>query len=61
MVIIPTGLGLENDCAGETSSNCKLQTRPLAREGAPHQQTRICLLVLKFWSRAPDWPTDRRS
>jgi hypothetical protein len=31
----PTGLGPKNDCAGETSSNCKRQTRPLVREGAP--------------------------
>jgi hypothetical protein len=31
----PAGLGPENDCAGEDSSNYKRQTRPLAREGAP--------------------------
>jgi hypothetical protein len=30
----PTGLRPERDCAGETSSNSKLHTRPLVREGA---------------------------
>jgi hypothetical protein len=25
----------------------KLQTRPLVREGAPHQQTRTCLKIIK--------------
>jgi hypothetical protein len=38
----------------KTSSNFKQQTRPLIREGAPHQQTPNCLAVIKFWSRAPD-------
>jgi hypothetical protein len=36
------------------SSNCKLQTRPFVREGAPHQQTRNCPTVIKIWSQAPD-------
>jgi hypothetical protein len=35
-------------------SNSKRQTRPLVREGAPHQQTRSCLTVIKIWSYAPD-------
>jgi hypothetical protein len=35
-------------------SKCKGQTRPLAREGAPHRQTRNCLTVIKIWSWAPD-------
>jgi hypothetical protein len=36
------------------SSNCKRQTRPLVRDSAPHQQTRVCLAVIKIWSKAPD-------
>jgi hypothetical protein len=32
----------------------KLQTRPLVREGAPYQQTRNRLTVMKIWSKAPD-------
>jgi hypothetical protein len=30
------------------------KTHPLLREGAPHQQTRNCLTVIKLWSYAPD-------
>jgi hypothetical protein len=45
MVMSPAGLGAENDCANKKSSNCKRQTRPLVREGAPHQQTRSSLTV----------------
>jgi hypothetical protein len=37
-----------------TSSNCKQQTHPLVREGAPHQQTRNCLTVIKILSWSPD-------
>jgi hypothetical protein len=33
-----------------TSSNCKRQTRPLVREGAPNQQTRNCQTIIKIWS-----------
>jgi hypothetical protein len=50
----PTGLGPENDCAGEASSNCKWQSHPLVRESAPPQQTRNCLKVITIWSQAPD-------
>jgi hypothetical protein len=32
------------------SSNCKLQTRPLVKEGAPNQQTRNCQTIIKIWS-----------
>jgi hypothetical protein len=38
---------------GRISSSCKQQTRPLIREGAPHQQTRNYLTVIKIWSLAP--------
>jgi hypothetical protein len=31
-------------------SNCKPQTRPLVREGAPNQQTRNCQTIIKIWS-----------
>jgi hypothetical protein len=37
-----------------TSSNCKQQTRPLVREGAPDQQTRNCQTIIKIWSLAPN-------
>jgi hypothetical protein len=37
-----------------TNSNCKRQICPLVREGAPHQPTRNCLIVITIWSRAPD-------
>jgi hypothetical protein len=37
-----------------TGSSCKWQTRPLIREGMPHQQTCNCLAIIKVWSWAPD-------
>jgi hypothetical protein len=36
-----------------TSSNCKRQTRTMARERAPRQQTCKWLTVIKIWSYAP--------
>jgi hypothetical protein len=36
------------------SGNCKRQTRPLVREGAPNQQTRNCQTIIKIWSQAPN-------
>jgi hypothetical protein len=52
-------------------SNCtsKLQTHPLVREGAPHQETRNHktenkdLVMGSRWEpdTKTDWPTDRRS
>jgi hypothetical protein len=49
-------------------SNCKRQTRPLVREGAPYQQTRNCPTAEKKSGRKPqmdalyqdrpaDWPS----
>jgi hypothetical protein len=32
------------------SRNCKRQTRPLVREGAPNQETRNCQTIIKIWS-----------
>jgi hypothetical protein len=43
-----------------TSSNCKWQTRPVVREGAPHQQTRNCLTVTKIRSWVADGSWTRR-
>jgi hypothetical protein len=50
------------------SSNCKQQTHPLVREGAPHQQTHNCLTVTKSGlgpqmglDTKTDWPTDCQS
>jgi hypothetical protein len=69
-------LGLETDrqtALARPSSSSKLleQTRPLVKEGAPHEQTRSCLEIIKReklvvgprWvpDTKPDWPTDRRS
>jgi hypothetical protein len=34
------------------SSNCKQQNHPLVRDGAPQQQTRNSLTVIKIWSWA---------
>jgi hypothetical protein len=45
-------LGPENDCSNEVQR--QLQTRPLVREGATHQQTHNCLTVIKLWSWVPD-------
>jgi hypothetical protein len=42
------------------NSNCKRQTRPLVREGGPHQQTRKCLILIKIWSWTPDGCMTRR-
>jgi hypothetical protein len=52
-----------------TSSNCKRQTLRHVRGGAPHQQTRNCLTVIKNLVVSPrwvlysktDWPTDQFS
>jgi hypothetical protein len=48
-----------------TRSNCKRLSHPIVREGAPRQQTRNCLKIIKIWSWAPDtkidWPTERSS
>jgi hypothetical protein len=59
-----TGLRYLNSCSepdmgcettlARASSNCKRQTRPLVREGAPNQQTSNCQTIIKIWSWAPD-------
>jgi hypothetical protein len=41
-------IGGKYDCAGESSSNCKQQTRPILKEGDPHLQTRSCLTAIKI-------------
>jgi hypothetical protein len=33
-----------------TSCNCKRQTRPLVREGAPNKKTRNCHTIIKIWT-----------
>jgi hypothetical protein len=51
------------------SNNCKLQTRPLDREGSPHQQTHNCLKIIikeeklvtgprRVHDSKTDWQTD---
>jgi hypothetical protein len=66
MVVSFAGLGSKTTLA-RTSSNCtsELQTHPLVREGAQHQETRSCQKI-KLGSRwepdtKRDWPTHLRS
>jgi hypothetical protein len=71
MVVSFAELGPENDSLSRPRSNCtsKLQTHPLVRQGAPHQETGNCqtenkdLVIGSRWE--PDtkthWPTDHRS
>jgi hypothetical protein len=40
------------------NKNCKLQTRPLVREGAPHQQTRRYLKMIKKKTKDSSWVPD---
>jgi hypothetical protein len=47
MLRSPVGLISEKGCAGDTRQKLKLQTRLLVREGAPHQQTRNSLKIIK--------------
>jgi hypothetical protein len=66
MVTTPTALGPKNDSAGETSSNCKLQTSSLVRESAAHKTRNWQFKNLVVNSRLVldtkiDWPTEHRS
>jgi hypothetical protein len=59
-------LGLEKHWADGAGSSCKLQARPLVREGAPYQQSRNWLKIIKQKnknrSRVPDlWLTQRQT
>jgi hypothetical protein len=51
---VPWDLDSRMTALARASSNCKWQTCSLIREGAPHQQTRNCLTVIRIWSWAPD-------
>jgi hypothetical protein len=51
---VPRNSDMRMIVLARVSSSCKRQTRPVVREGAPHQQTRNCLTVIKIWSWAPD-------
>jgi hypothetical protein len=42
----------------KTGINCKLQSCPLVREGAPHQQTCNCLTIIQIWLWLPRWVPD---
>jgi hypothetical protein len=46
MLMSSAGLRPEKDCAGEAKQQ-QLQTRPLVREGASHQQNHDCLKIIK--------------
>jgi hypothetical protein len=56
MIVISAGPGPESDCSGMAQKQLysKLQTRPLAREGAAYQETRNCQTEKTIWSRVPD-------
>jgi hypothetical protein len=58
MLMSLVGLRYEKGCAGDDQQKLKLQTRLLVREGAPHQQTRNSLKIIKEkgknWLRVPD-------
>jgi hypothetical protein len=41
MAVSPAQLRPKNDCAEKDRQQFKLQTHPLVREGAPHQQTTV--------------------
>jgi hypothetical protein len=69
---VPRHLNPRKTALPRLSNNCKLQIRPLEREGAPLQPTRICLKMMikedklvagPRWlpDTKIDWPTDRRS
>jgi hypothetical protein len=50
MVMSPMYSGSRITALVRTSSNCKLQTRPLVRESAKHLQTRNYLTVIETWT-----------
>jgi hypothetical protein len=47
MFMSPVGLRSEKGCTGYAQQKLDLQTRLLVWEGAPHQQTRNCLKIIK--------------
>jgi hypothetical protein len=62
----PVGLVPKNDCPGEGQQlyTIKLRILPSFRDGAPHQQTRNCLIeIKKLWAldTKKDCPIDRQS
>jgi hypothetical protein len=59
MVLSPVGLRSEKGCAGDARQKLKLQTRLLVREGAPNQQTRNRLKIIK--SRADEVTVKQRN
>jgi hypothetical protein len=54
MVMSLAGLRPEKDCAGNAQQQLKLQTRPLVKKGAPHQQTRNYPKIIKE-SKNKNW------
>jgi hypothetical protein len=71
MAVSSAGLGPKSDCSGKAQKQLysKLQTHPLVRESAPHQEPRNCqtenknLVMVSRWEpdTKTDWPTHRRS
>jgi hypothetical protein len=51
----PVGLRSEKGCTGDARQKLKLQTRLLVKEGAPYQQTRNCLKIIKEKRRKIGW------
>jgi hypothetical protein len=58
MVVSSAGLRPKSDCSGKAQKqlNSKLQTNPLAREGAPHKKPAIVEQKTKIW--VPDTNTE---
>jgi hypothetical protein len=51
---VPRDSGPRKTALARASSMYKRQTRPLVREGAPHNEARNCQTVINIWSWAPD-------
>jgi hypothetical protein len=47
MLVSPAGLRPRKTAPAMPSNNLKLQTRPLVRQGAQHQQISNCLKIIK--------------
>jgi hypothetical protein len=60
MAVSSAGLGPESHCSvnAQKQLHSKLQTRPLAREGVPHQETRNYRTENKSLFMVSNWETD---
>jgi hypothetical protein len=63
---VPWDLDPRKTVLARISSNCKVQTRPLVREGTSHQQTHMCLKIIKTKKKkklfmGPKWVSDTKT